>query len=92
MFIDFYATWCGPCKMMDRQTYSHDGVIAELTNWIPVKVDVDRQGVVAREFNINAMPTSVMVLDGRILGREEGFMGPGELITFLERGRKKLAQ
>ncbi len=60
--IDFYATWCGPCKMMDKDTWPHKDVVAWVEkNAILIKVDVDKEETVAKEFNITAMPTVVFL-------------------------------
>ena len=60
--IDFFATWCGPCKMMDKETWPHKDVVAWVEkNAILIKVDVDKEVAVAKEFNITAMPTIVFL-------------------------------
>ncbi len=60
--IDFFATWCGPCKVMDKETWPHKDVVAWVEkNAILIKVDVDIEEAVAKEFNITAMPTVVFL-------------------------------
>ena len=60
--IDFFATWCGPCKQMDKDTWPHEDVVAWVEKHaILIKVDVDKEEAVAKEFNITAMPTVVFL-------------------------------
>lgn len=59
--VDFYATWCGPCKAIAP-------VFEKLAEKIPevdfARVDVDQAGDVAQEYAVNAMPTFIMFQDG----------------------------
>lgn len=65
VFIDFYATWCGPCKMMDMEVFSEREVYQTLNNkFINLKLDVDTGGKsVAKQYAVTALPT-LMVVDG----------------------------
>jgi thioredoxin 1 len=67
--IDFYATWCGPCKKIAP-------VFEKLAQVYPsivfLKVDVDESAEVAEKFEIQAMPTFLFIKDGRIVKRIEG--------------------
>src|SRR5262245_37739638 len=70
LVVDAMATWCGPCKMMDRNTWS-DGRVASWINEraIFVKLDVDKDQASARELRIEAMPTVILFKDGKELKR-----------------------
>jgi len=56
--IDFFATWCGPCKVIAPQIESMSG---EMSNVVFLKVDVDENEDAAQEYNISAMPTFIFV-------------------------------
>eukprot|EP00095_Tigriopus_kingsejongensis_P009072 maker-scaffold742_size103727-snap-gene-0.15 protein:Tk09072 transcript:maker-scaffold742_size103727-snap-gene-0.15-mRNA-1 annotation:"Thioredoxin-2" len=56
--IDFYATWCGPCKMIAPQIEEMAGSMAEV---VFLKVDVDEAEDVAAEYNVTAMPTFILI-------------------------------
>ncbi|KAI3894281.1 hypothetical protein MKX03_001828 [Papaver bracteatum] len=62
MVIDFTATWCGPCKFMAP-------VFSELSERFPdaifVKIDVDELPDVSREFGVQAMPTFILLKQGK---------------------------
>ena len=89
IMIDFYADWCGPCKMLDAQTYSDDRVAAASTNWVMVRIDVDQNQGLATYYNVQSIPT-ILVLnpEGKEIRREVGFIGVGPMLTLMEKGAK----
>ena len=60
--IDFYATWCGPCKMISPKL---EEMSKTKTNVVFLKVDVDEAEDVAMEYNISAMPTFLFMKNGK---------------------------
>lgn len=75
--VDFYATWCGPCKMLSP-------VLEELeedrSDFKVVKIDVDKEESLAREFGIMSVPTLILFKDGKEISKKVGFM-PKELLS-----------
>ncbi|EGV64316.1 hypothetical protein CANTEDRAFT_114023 [Yamadazyma tenuis ATCC 10573] len=61
--VDFYATWCGPCKAIEP-------VMEKLSERVPqasfLRVDVDQQAEIAKEYGITAMPTIKFYKDGEV--------------------------
>jgi thiol-disulfide isomerase/thioredoxin len=77
--VDFYATWCGPCKILDG-AYQLSPLAQELGNWITVKVDTDRDSVTARQYGATSLPTLVFLdSTGKEVGRQEGFAAPPKM-------------
>ncbi len=99
IFMDAYTTWCGPCKMMDKQTFT-DSAVGALYNgrFINVKMDMEKgEGIdLARGYNVQAYPT-LLFLDpaGQIVHRVAGFHRPQQFIdlamTALDPNRKMQA-
>lgn len=78
IFFDAYATWCGPCKYMERNVYTNDSVAAIYNaNYINVKMDMEEgEGLeLANEFEITAYPTLLFFSpDGKLLHKNVGAM------------------
>ena len=54
IMIDFMAEWCPPCKKMDKETFSNTDIINKSNEFIPIRIDVDKQKDIAEEYNGNA--------------------------------------
>ncbi|QQR57834.1 MAG: thioredoxin family protein [Candidatus Melainabacteria bacterium] len=88
LLLDFTAEWCGPCKQMDKTTWTDAKVISWLNkNAIAVQLDVDNNKKFAEDFNIAAMPTVVIFQPQDIekeFDRDTGYKEPTELLKWLE--------
>lgn len=67
--IDFFATWCGPCK---RIAPTYEKLSEAFTNVKFFKVDVDESPEIVNQYDISAMPTFVFLKDGKEVKRVEG--------------------
>lgn len=82
VLVDFYADWCGPCKMIAP-------ILAELSSELDgsadiVKVNVDEEGTLAQRFDVMSIPTLILFKDGKPVGRKTGFLPKPELEKFIQ--------
>ncbi len=76
--VDFYATWCGPCKTMAPVL---DQVKNELGDSVRIlKIDVDKNQTVADKFKIRGVPTFILFKNGQIVWRQSGGMDKNTMI------------
>lgn len=80
VLVDFWATWCGPCRMLAPVL---EEVAAEHPELTIVKVDVDEAGDLAAKFGISSIPTLIRFQDGKIIDKTLGFMPKPKLLAFL---------
>lgn len=85
--IDFYAVWCGPCKQMDKETFTDSAVMKTAAGFVMARFDAEEgEGIdLAQRYFIGSFPTMVFLgPDGRELDRFTGFRAPTELLPFME--------
>ena len=93
VFLDIYATWCGPCKLLKKQTFA-DKEVAKFynTNFINVSLDGETGDgeVLAQKYQIPGYPT-LIILDNKEnpLYATAGFMPPKDFLEFGKEGLKK---
>lgn len=85
LLVKVSADWCPPCQAMNRDTFVDAGVVDWLTaNAVTIEVDADREGELARELGVQALPTLIAFRGGREVSRREGYLNGGELIDWLK--------
>ena len=83
VLVDFYATWCGPCKMLAPILEEIDER-KEAGDLLIVKVDVDEVGVIAAKFGIQSIPTLILFENGQAIKTTLGYMPKPQLLNFLK--------
>ncbi len=78
--VDFYAEWCGPCKMF-APIFEE---VAGEKEFNFVKVDTDSYVDLAREYGVMSIPTIILFENGNEVKRHTGFMSREEFLNFLE--------
>ncbi len=84
VLVDFWATWCGPCKLAEP-------VLEELSEAykdkvLMAKVDVDKNPVQSQKYGVMSIPTTVLIKDGKELGRQVGFAGKDKFEELIKKG------
>ena len=82
VLIDFWATWCGPCKMLSPVV---DEVAEELQGKVKVgKVNVDEEQDLAKSFGIMSIPTLVLIKNGKVVKTSVGVVSKSEIIEMVK--------
>lgn len=82
VLVDFFATWCGPCKMLAPVL---EELAEEYKEKITIlKIDVDEFSPIASKFSVFSIPTLILFKDGEIVKKTVGFKDLDGLKTFIE--------
>lgn len=79
IIVDFFATWCGPCRMLAPELEE----ASEELGIVCYKVDVDESENLARKHGIMAVPTVYIYKDGKIVNHFNGYRTKEEIIEFI---------
>jgi thioredoxin 1 len=82
VLVDFYATWCGPCKMMHPVLEQLKEKQADRLRII--KIDVDKNPSLATQYQIQSVPTLIAFREGNELWRQSGALSLSQLIKTLD--------
>ncbi len=77
ILVDFYADWCGPCRMMGE-------VLEDVKDIDILKVNVDKFPLIAQKFGVMSIPTLILFEKGKVLKTNVGFLDINEINEFLK--------
>ena len=81
ILVDFYATWCGPCRMVAPII---DEIAEERDDVTVVKVNIDENPKLANKFEVYSIPTLIVLKDGSVASKSIGYKPKKQIIEMLD--------
>lgn len=81
VLLDFYADWCGPCRMVSPLV---DEIAEEHPEYLVGKINVDEEGELAAAFGVSSIPTLVVMRDGKIVSQSAGARPKNQILDMLK--------
>lgn len=81
MLLDFYADWCGPCRMVSPIV---DEIAKENPQYLVGKINVDQEPELAQTFRVLSIPTLAVLKDGKVIKQVTGARPKSQILALLE--------
>lgn len=81
VLIDFYADWCGPCRMVSPIV---DAIAEEHPEYVVGKINVDNEGELAVKFGIMSIPTLIVLKNGEVANKAVGVRSKDDILDMLD--------
>jgi len=90
VFIQFHATWCGYCRLLETKTLTDPRVRQALGDFVALKIDVDKDPVTRETFAVGPIP-ALFITDagGKVLHQQLGYLPPDEFLKMLQAGKAR---
>ncbi len=79
--VDFYATWCGPCRMLAQEL---EDIVDETEDFDIVKVDIDETPETTSKFKIDVVPTMIIFKNGQPVKTLTGYMAKQQILEIMK--------
>ena len=79
VFVDFYADWCGPCRMLSKQLEQYQEEVTEVN---VIKVDIEVEHEMAQAFGVRSIPAIFYMEDGNVIDQANGMKTVQQLKEF----------
>jgi thioredoxin 1 len=83
VFVDFWAEWCGPCRMVSPTVEELSKEYKDKVNF--VKVNVDQNNELASKYNVFSIPTLAIFRDGKVIAQTAGAASKESLRTYIDK-------
>ena len=83
VLLDFWAAWCGPCKMLSPLL---EEIAAEQPDLVVAKINIDEEMDLAMKFKITSIPTLALVNAGQVVGTAVGYRPKEDVLKFINQG------
>lgn len=82
-FVDFYTSWCGPCKMLSPiiEELDENGSFGDIKI---LKIDAEECADISRDYRIQAVPTLMLFRNGQVVNTAMGYMNENEILDFIK--------
>ena len=81
ILVDFYASWCPPCKMLAPVLEE----VASSRKYVVGKINIDENIEIAKKYNVESVPTLIVFKNGKEVDKEVGYMEKNQVIELLDR-------
>lgn len=83
VIVDFFATWCGPCKMLSPVLENIENKFGD--NLKIIKIDIDRYPDIADKYEVMSVPTLMFFVNGNLVRRETGFIPEEQILEMINK-------
>jgi len=86
ILVDFWASWCEPCKKMDSESWSKDEIKEVMDNYVSVQIDIDKYTEIANKYNVRGIPyVFIMDPNGKVIYQRMSYMSKGQVKKLLNK-------